>query len=348
MKKAKAYIATVTAPVTEWTGPTTGPRRSRQEADRLRLGRPAQRRRQRRRRRRRGGRQGDRLGLPPPRRPGLGPGPHLGADPGDRAEAGRHHPRHRSTPREQAPIVEQAVAAGHQGRRLAFRRHARPDRGHPGGVSPTSPPTRSRSPRPPASTRWSIRAARPTSSSSPTRSTPSPSPRPTPTTAAVESCTGCKVLEIVDTPIGDLSNRMGQLTTSLLSKYGDKWTYSIARERPLLRLRGALADSPPASIPATGYPRQISAGDGSVPAFQRIRDSSTRSPPSPSRCYLHGWQTIDEMNRAFAGEKPSGYVAPRRTSSSRQHRQGRRRPEHLRPGQRLPRPVQEDLGRPVT
>ena len=65
-----------------------------QEAGRLRLGRPAQRRRQRRRRRRAGSGQGARLGLPHPRRPGLGPGAHLGADPGDRAEARRHHSRH--------------------------------------------------------------------------------------------------------------------------------------------------------------------------------------------------------------------------------------------------------------
>ena len=26
--------------------------------------------------------------------------------------------------------------------------------------------------------------------------------------------------------------------------------------------------------------------------------------------HLHGWQTIDELNRAFAGEPPSDYVAP--------------------------------------
>ena len=37
----------------------------------------------------------------------------------------------------------------------------------------------------------------------------------------------CKVLEIVDTPIGELGTRMGQSTTSLLAKYGDAWTYSI-------------------------------------------------------------------------------------------------------------------------
>ena len=38
--------------------------------------------------------------------------------------------------------------------------------------------------------------------------------------AAVEGCKTCKVLEVVDTPIGELSTRMAPLTTALLLKYG--------------------------------------------------------------------------------------------------------------------------------
>jgi ribose transport system substrate-binding protein len=30
----------------------------------------------------------------------------------------------------------------------------------------------------------------------------------------------------------------------------------------------------------------------------------------PEPLNLHGWQCVDEMNRAFAGEQPSGYVTP--------------------------------------
>ena len=43
--------------------------------------------------------------------------------------------------------------------------------------------------------------------------------------------------------------------------------------------------------------------------------SSIRSRPSPSRCTCTAGRCIDEMNRAFAGEPPSGFVAPRRTCS---------------------------------
>ncbi|HTO65949.1 MAG TPA: substrate-binding domain-containing protein [Bradyrhizobium sp.] len=125
--------------------------------------------------------------------------------------------------------------------------------------------------------------------------------------AAVEGCKGCKVLEVADTPIADLSNRMGQLTTSLLSKYGKQWTYSIAVNdlyydfsAPSLQAAGV--------DPAKGSPQQISAGDGSVPAFKRIRDKQYQIATVAEPLNLQGWIMIDEINRAFAGEKPSGFV----------------------------------------
>ncbi len=127
--------------------------------------------------------------------------------------------------------------------------------------------------------------------------------------AAIEECSGCKVLSVEDTPIGDLQNRMGQLTTSLLTKYGKAWTYSIAVND--LYFDFAAPSLQAAGIdPATGYPRNISAGDGSVAAFQRIRDGQYQVATVAEPLYLHGWECIDELNRAFAGQPPSGYVAP--------------------------------------
>ncbi len=126
--------------------------------------------------------------------------------------------------------------------------------------------------------------------------------------AAVEGCKGCKVLSVEDTPIGDLSNRMGQLTTSLLAKYGKAWTYSIGVND--LYFDFAVPSLVSAGVdPANGYPRQIAAGDGSVPAFQRIRQKQYQLATVAEPLHLHGWQCIDELNRALAGEKPSGYVA---------------------------------------
>lgn len=127
--------------------------------------------------------------------------------------------------------------------------------------------------------------------------------------AAIKGSKGCEVLAFEDTPIADVANRMPQLTTTLLAKYGKKWTYTIAVNdlwfdfmAPSLQAAGV--------DPAVGYPRQISAGDGSVPAFERIRESHYQIGTVAEPLHLHGWMCIDELNRAFAGEKPSSFVPP--------------------------------------
>ncbi len=57
-------------------------------------------------------------------------------------------------------------------------------------------------------------------------------------------------------------------------------------------------------------PYNISAGDGSVTAYQRIRTNNHQFATVPEPLNLHGWQLVDELNRAFAKEKPSGYITP--------------------------------------
>lgn len=125
----------------------------------------------------------------------------------------------------------------------------------------------------------------------------------------IEGCAGCRVMAIEDTPMGDLANRMPSLTTSLLTKYGKAWTYSIAVNdlyfdfsAPSLQSAGVNA--------ANGYPRQISSGDGSVTAFQRIRQHRYQIGTVAEPLHLQGWMCIDELNRAFAGQPPSGFVPP--------------------------------------
>ena len=125
----------------------------------------------------------------------------------------------------------------------------------------------------------------------------------------IMGCAGCKVLETEDTPMGDLANRMPSLTTSLLTKYGKTWTYGIAVNdlyfdfsAPSLQSAGIDA--------ATGYPRQISSGDGSVTAFQRIRQKRYQIGTVAEPLHLQGWMCVDELNRAFANQPPSGFVPP--------------------------------------
>ena len=53
---------------------------------------------------------------------------------------------------------------------------------------------------------------------------------------------------------------------------------------------------------------QAGAGNGSVSAYSRIRQGQYQAATIPEPLTLQGWQCVDELNRAFAGAPPSGYV----------------------------------------
>jgi ribose transport system substrate-binding protein len=117
---------------------------------------------------------------------------------------------------------------------------------------------------------------------------------------------GGTVLEYVDTPIAETSTRMGPLTTSLLQKYGDKWTHSLAINDLYFDFMGpALAA---AGVDGKGNPKAGSAGDGSEAAFQRIRSGQYQAVTVAEPLNLQGWQLVDELNRAVSGEVCSGYI----------------------------------------
>lgn len=126
---------------------------------------------------------------------------------------------------------------------------------------------------------------------------------------AIRGCAGCSLIEIQDTPMGDLVNRMPGLTTSLLATNQGTWTYGIAVNDLYLDFAAPSLQSAGVD-PANGYPRQISAGDGSVTAFQRIRQGRFQIATVAEPLHLQGWMCIDELNRAFAGQPPSGFVPP--------------------------------------
>lgn len=119
---------------------------------------------------------------------------------------------------------------------------------------------------------------------------------------------GGTVLEYVDTPIADTSNRMPTLTTALLQRYGAKWTHSLAINDIYFDFMGPSLAA--AGIAGDGAPRAVSAGDGSESAYQRIRSGQFQSVTVAEPLNLQGWQLVDELNRAMQGQPPSGYVSP--------------------------------------
>jgi len=126
--------------------------------------------------------------------------------------------------------------------------------------------------------------------------------------AEIKKCGGCTVLSLEDSPMTEASLRMPQLTTSLLQRYGDKWTYSLAVNDLYYDFMGPSLAS--AGKNGTDAPHNISAGDGSESAFARIRAKQFQMATVPEPLHEQGWQLVDELNRAFHGAPPSGFVQP--------------------------------------
>ncbi|MFJ8164349.1 substrate-binding domain-containing protein [Streptomyces sp. NPDC096136] len=121
-------------------------------------------------------------------------------------------------------------------------------------------------------------------------------------------CPGVALLATENIPIPDAGQRTPQEVSSLLARFGDRWTDSVAINdlyfadaAPALRAAGR---------PGGGPPFNIGAGDGDPSAFQRINSRGFQAATVPEPLNQQGWQIVDEFNRAFAGRPASGYVAP--------------------------------------
>ncbi|MFE5812694.1 substrate-binding domain-containing protein [Streptomyces sp. NPDC056479] len=128
------------------------------------------------------------------------------------------------------------------------------------------------------------------------------------------TCSGVKLLAYENIPIPDASTRTPREVSSLLSRFQDRWTHSVAINdlyfadaAPALRAVGRKGAGPPFNI---------GAGDGDPSAFQRINSEQYQAATVPEPLSLQGWQIIDEFNRAFSDGPESGYVSPTHISTA--------------------------------
>jgi ribose transport system substrate-binding protein len=123
---------------------------------------------------------------------------------------------------------------------------------------------------------------------------------------AIKECSGCTLLSEDNAPFGEVPQRTPGLISSLLQRFGGKLGYILTFNEvyfdfavPTLKAAGIEPGKPPFLI---------AAGDGSESAYQRIRNGQYQIATVPEPAVMHGWQVIDELNRAFNKEKPSGFV----------------------------------------
>jgi ribose transport system substrate-binding protein len=122
----------------------------------------------------------------------------------------------------------------------------------------------------------------------------------------IESCGGCAVLSFDVIPIVETSTRVTPLTSSLMERFNGKLSWMLAIND--LYFDFAIPALRAAGVPPSGPPLLVSAGDGSVSAYGRIRDGQYQAATVPEPLNLQGWMAIDELNRAMAGAPWSGYV----------------------------------------
>ena len=123
----------------------------------------------------------------------------------------------------------------------------------------------------------------------------------------IRQCSGCTLLEVRDVAISESAARMPAVTRELLATYGARWTHALA-------INDIYFDyAVPVFIElgmANGAISLISAGDGSAPAFMRIRAGTYQTGTVAEPLNMQGWQVVDELNRLIAGQPVSGFVAP--------------------------------------
>jgi ribose transport system substrate-binding protein len=124
----------------------------------------------------------------------------------------------------------------------------------------------------------------------------------------LRKCVGCSILAVKDVSLEGVASHMPQQTALLLRRYGGRWTHSIGINDLYFDFMSSSLIA--ALIPGNGHPKNISAGDGSESAFKRIRQVHYQVGTVAEPLRVHGWQAIDELNRAFAGAPPSGYSTP--------------------------------------
>ena len=124
----------------------------------------------------------------------------------------------------------------------------------------------------------------------------------------IEACETCRLLAVLNLPLDETATEMPKVVDKLLAKYGDEWTVSLGIND--LYFDDAVVALSLAGVPPQGKVFNVSAGDGSLTAYQRIRLENYQAATVPEPLNFQGWQIIDELNRAMSGETSSGFVAP--------------------------------------
>lgn len=122
--------------------------------------------------------------------------------------------------------------------------------------------------------------------------------------AAIGACSGCKVLEYVNTPAAQIQQNAGQLISSWVTRYGSEPIW-------ILTVGDVFADFMVSPLRSGGIAPDkvmIVAADGFPSAYSRVRKGDYQVVTAPQPQAELGYQAVDEMVRALSHAPASGYA----------------------------------------
>ena len=124
---------------------------------------------------------------------------------------------------------------------------------------------------------------------------------------AFSMCPACKILSIADISLDNTTSIAHELSR-VLEDYGQLATHIVATSDLYFDYATPIIEDYRQRYNVA--PITITAGEGSSSSAVRIRDHQFQVASVAEPLNLQGWQLVDELNRAFNNQEPSGFSAP--------------------------------------
>ena len=125
------------------------------------------------------------------------------------------------------------------------------------------------------------------------------------TTTPIANCSGCKMLETVNMPLGEASARMTPVISGLLARYGDSWWMTTCCDGYYTNVAAALR----AANASTDKIKLVGA-DAPPSAYDMIRKGGFEVATVPEPSSLFGYEAVDAIVHAMNGVEPAHFVQP--------------------------------------
>jgi len=124
-------------------------------------------------------------------------------------------------------------------------------------------------------------------------------------TDPVKNCSGCSFIDMVNIPIADQTKRIPAVISGIVANHGDGWWGTTCCDNFYPYIASALRSS---GIAADKV--HLVGSDGPPSAYDMIRKGEYEVATVPEPSTLFGYQAIDAVVRAMAGQAPSTFVQP--------------------------------------